>query len=479
MAGTDAKDLQGQRRAISPGVDQSTGGRLRGLSGTLEGCACCRSCGCIFLSQPVFLVGKTTIQRRLFAMEQRILIVAAKRTPFGRFRGSLSRETPVSLAVSAGRAVLAEVGARRIEQCVLGNVLSAGYGMNIARQVALQCGLPENSTAMTVNMMCGSGLQSIQLAVQSIRSGQASAVLAGGVESMSRSALLVARPGKGQQPDFSDCRDSMVTDGLTDCGIGLHMGQTAELLAAECRISRESQDLWALRSQRLAGQASAAGIFQAELTEACGLSSDEHPRPHLTLGDLTGLAPVFESTGTVTAGNSSGLNDGAAMLLLASEEAVRRNDWPVLCEWVDGVSVGCNPRQMGLGPVYATEQLLQRTGTSLDDVDQLEINEAFAAQTLACVQRLGLRWTAEAEAEPAESGFVGTASGQRLRLNPYGGAIAIGHPLAASGARLMVHLAHQIHAGNSRRAVAALCVGGGMGIAGMLLEFSGRDPWVV
>ena len=242
-------------------------------------------------------------------------------------------------------------------------------------------------------------------------------VVAGGVESMSRSALLVARPGKGQQPDFSDCRDSMVTDGLTDCGIGLHMGQTAELLASEFRISRESQDLWALRSQRLAGQASTAGIFQAELAEACGLSSDEHPRPHLTLGDLTGLAPVFESTGTVTAGNSSGLNDGAAMLLLASEEAVRRNDWPVLCEWVDGVSVGCNPRQMGLGPVYATEQLLQRTGTSLDDVDQLEINEAFAAQTLACVQRLGLRWTAEAEAEPAESGFVGTADRKSTRLN--------------------------------------------------------------
>lgn len=396
-------------------------------------------------------------------MDRRILIVAARRTPFGRFRGALSRESPTALAVAAAKAVLSETGAGRVDQCILGNVLSAGHGMNIARQAGLQSGLRETAHAMTINMMCGSGLQAVQLAAQAVRCGQATAVLAGGVESMSRSAMLLPRPGKGQQPDLSVLRDSMVTDGLTDGDIAMHMGQTAELLASELHISRARQDQWALRSQRLAGVAAAAQVFEAELVPVAGLVADEHPRPNLTEADLTALAPVFDTSGTVTAGNSSGLNDGAALLLLADEETVRRNDWPVLCEWVDSVVVGCSPRQMGLGPVYALERLLRQRGLQLEDLDQLEINEAFAAQTLACLERLGLRW----------DGAEVTCRGRSLLLNPHGGAIALGHPLAASGARLLVHLAHRIHQGHIRQAAAALCVGGGMGTAGLLAAAHG------
>lgn len=359
--------------------------------------------------------------------------------------------------------MLSETGAVRVDQCILGNVLSAGHGMNIARQAGLQSGLRETAHAMTINMMCGSGLQAVQLAAQAVRCGQATAVLAGGVESMSRSAMLLPRPGKGQQPDLSVLRDSMVTDGLTDGDIAMHMGQTAELLASELHISRARQDQWALRSQRLAGVAAAAQVFEAELVPVAGLVADEHPRPNLTEADLTALAPVFDTSGTVTAGNSSGLNDGAALLLLADEETVRRNDWPVLCEWVDSVVVGCSPRQMGLGPVYALERLLRQRGLQLEDLDQLEINEAFAAQTLACLDRLGLRW----------DGAEVTCRGRSLLLNPHGGAIALGHPLAASGARLLVHLAHRIHQGHIRQAAAALCVGGGMGTAGLLAAAHG------
>jgi acetyl-CoA acetyltransferase family protein len=252
------------------------------------------------------------------------------------------------------------------------------------------------------------------------------------------------------------------------------MGQTAELLASEFRISRDRQDAWALRSQRLAGAAAAATVFAAELVPVAGVVADEHLRPHLTTADLTALAPVFDNAGTVTAGNSSGLNDGAALLLLADEDTVRKNDWPVLCEWVDSVVVGCNPRQMGLGPVHAIEHLLRQTGLQLEDLDQLEINEAFAAQTLACVERLGLQWTGLSAEDSAGLAAPDVSfRGHRLLLNPHGGAIALGHPLAASGARLLVHLAHRIHGGHVRRAAAALCVGGGMGTAGLLAAAHG------
>lgn len=396
-------------------------------------------------------------------MHKRILIANARRTPFGKFRGSLAGVSPQALAATASVAALDGLHAGCVTQMFLGNVLSGGHGMNVARQAALSCGLAEDSTATTVNMMCGSGLQAAILAAQAIQCDAARAVLAGGVESMSQSSLLISRPGRGQQPELASLRDSMQTDGLRDCHIDQHMGDTAERLAREFGISRGEQDAWAVRSQMLYERALQAGRFQNELCAAGPVLRDEHPRPEVTSTDLRGLTPVFDPSGTVTAGNSSGINDGAAMLVLADEDTVRRNNWPVLCEWVQGVSVGCDPLRMGLGPVHAIRRLLEATRQTLADVDLLEINEAFAVQTLACLRALGLKSSAATDSE--ELALFGT---HLLKLNPDGGAIAIGHPLGASGARLLTHAAWRIRNAESQRAVVALCIGGGMGIAAMI-----------
>ena len=398
-------------------------------------------------------------------MTNRIFIAAARRTAFGRFRGGLSEYSPQALATAAAKAALTGLAPEHVTHVVLGNVLGAGHGMNPARQVGLQSGLAESSTAMTINMMCGSGLQAAVLAAQVIRSGEAGAVLAGGAESMSRSAFLLPRPGRGQQPDLTLLRDSMLTDGLRDCQIDQHMGETAERLQREFQISRAEQDAWAERSQVLCARATHAGRFSDELCDVAGVVADEHPRPELTRDDLSALAPVFDPAGTVTAGNSSGINDGAAMLVLADEATVKANQWPVLCEWVHGVSVGCDPQRMGLGPVHAVRRLLQVTGRRLEDVDCLELNEAFAVQTLACLRELGL--DSSISGAPIETVATGPG-GRRLALNPDGGAIALGHPLGASGARLLTHAAWRIRRGESGRVVVALCIGGGMGIAAML-----------
>jgi len=395
--------------------------------------------------------------------QQRVLIVAARRTPFGRFRGRLSSLSPVSLVTAAAGAACAGLDRGLISHVILGQVLAAGHGMNVARQSALALGFKESSTAMTVNMMCGSGLKALALGVQAIRAGETRAVLAGGVESMSQSPLLVQRPGRGQQPDVGQMRDSMVTDGLRDVWIDEHMGDTAERLSREFGITRAEQDAWALRSQSGYAAAQAAGNFSDELVSVGEQVADEHPRPEVTLGELAGLRPVFAEDGTVTAGNSSGINDGAAMVVLAEESLVREQGWPVLCEWVGMEEVGCDPQRMGLGPVHALRGLLERHRLKLDDLDQLEINEAFASQVLACVRHLGLDAAA----------FPGEINRKRPAVNPHGGAIAVGHPLSASGARLAVHLAWQIANGRARTAACALCIGGGMGIAALLRAADG------
>ncbi len=401
-------------------------------------------------------------------MSQRILIVAARRTPFGRFRGRLAAHSPVSLATAVADAVCSDavssdVDRSQISQLILGQVLAAGHGMNTARQVALSSGLAETSTAVTLNMMCGSGLKALALAAQAIHAGEARAVLAGGVESMSQSPLLVQRPGRGQQPDVTQLRDSMVTDGLRDVRIDQHMGETAERLAREFSISRAEQDAWALHSQTSFAAAQAAGYFSDELVPLGELTGDEHPRPEVTAEELAGLKPVFADDGTVTAGNSSGINDGAALVVLAEESLVRERGWPVLCEWVGVAETGCDPQRMGLGPVHALRRLLQKHQLSLHDIDQLEINEAFAAQVLACLQEL-----------QRESDTRGDwSAGLKRTVNPHGGAIAVGHPLSASGARLAVHLAWQIARGRVRTAACALCIGGGMGIAALLRAADG------
>ena len=397
---------------------------------------------------------------------KRIVIVAAKRTPFGRFRGALAELSPVDLAVVAGHAALAGIDHTLIDQVILGNVLAAGHGMNVARQVAIRLGLPVETSASTVNMMCGSGMQSALMAVSAIRAGEARAVLAGGTESMSQSHLLVARPGKGQQPDFAASVDSMQRDGLIDSFDNRHMGEQAEELATAFDISRETQDAFAARSQHLFGAALSRGDFVDEVVATGKLTADQHPRPDVTTAELALLQPVFQKPevhGTVTAGNASGINDGAAVVLLAEQEFAASHGWPILAEWIDGVVVGCEPARMGLGPVHAITSLMQRTKRDWPSIDTLEINEAFAAQTLACLKALDL--TLDVSAEPT---FAETLDGHRIEFNREGGAIAIGHPLAASGARLLTHLAWNIAHGKSRSAIGALCIGGGMGIAALL-----------
>ena len=397
---------------------------------------------------------------------KRIVIVAAKRTPFGRFRGGLSEFSPVDLAVLAGDAALADIDRTLIDQVILGNVLAAGHGMNIARQVAIKLGLPVETSALTVNLMCGSGMQSALMAVSAIRAGEASAILAGGTESMSQSRLLVARPGKGQQPDFSATVDSMQRDGLLDSFSNRHMGEQAEELAAIFNISRETQDAFAARSQHLFGAALARGDFADEIVAVGKLTTDQHPRPDVTPGELALLPPVFqthERNGTVTAGNASGINDGAAVMLLADQEFAESHGWPILAEWIDGVVIGCDPARMGLGPVHAIKTLMQRVKRDWTSLDTLEINEAVAAQALACLKTFNLAL----DVSTAET-TVRMTDGHLIQFNREGGAIAIGHPLAASGARLLTHLAWSIARGQSRSAIGALCIGGGMGIAAWL-----------
>ena len=395
-----------------------------------------------------------------------IVIVAAKRTPFGRFRGALAELSPVELAVVAGNAALAGIDCTLIDQVILGNVLAAGHGMNVARQVAIKLGLPVETPALTVNMMCGSGMQSALMAVSAIRAGEAKAVLVGGTESMSQSSLLMRRPAKGQQPDAAMAVDSMQRDGLVDSFNNRHMGEQAEELATEFHISRKTQDAFAARSQHLFGAALSRGDFADEVVTAGKLTADQHPRPDVTAAELALLQPVFqkpEGNGTVTAGNASGINDGAAVLLLAEQEFAESNGWPILAEWIDGVVVGCDPARMGLGPVPAITTLMQRTTRNWASIDTLEINEAFAAQALACLKALNLSLDVS-----AEQTFAKTVDGHRIAFNREGGAIAIGHPLAASGARLLTHLAWNIARGKSRSAIGGLCIGGGMGIAALL-----------
>jgi acetyl-CoA C-acetyltransferase len=379
-----------------------------------------------------------------------VVIVGAKRTPVGRFLGGLAEFSAADLAVAAGEAALGELDRRLVDQVIVGNVLSAGLGMNVARQVGLRLGLPLETPAFTVNMMCGSGLKAIQLGASAIRAGEAEVVLCGGTESMSNSPYLAPKARSGQKFGDGTLVDSILKDGLVDAGSGRHMGLTAEALAAKYAISRREQDEFARLSQMRAGEALTSGRLATEVVAMGRVERDEHPRPETTVEKLQTLKPAFDPQGTVTAGNASGVNDGAALVVLADAEVARRNNWPVLARWGHSVTVGCEPEWMGLGPVHALRRLFAFTRTQLELFDAVEINEAFAAQTLACLKELSL---------PAE------------RINACGGAIAIGHPIGASGARLVVHLAHEIAAGRAQRALAALCVGGGMGIAASLSAF--------
>jgi acetyl-CoA C-acetyltransferase len=376
-----------------------------------------------------------------------IVIVAAKRTVQGRFLGALKERSAADLGVAAGSAALAQLPPEAtaiIDQAIIGNVLGAGLGMNVARQIALRCGLPERVPAYTVNMMCASGMQAVMLAAIAIRAGEARAILCGGTESMSNAPQLLQRVPEVRRIGADGRADALQHDGLIDPLLGEHMGVTAERLAQRYRLDRGMQDALAQESHQRYAEAQRAGRFMAELVTLPGLDHDEHPRPGLTREQLGSLKPAFAAAGTITAGNASGINDGAALLVVASAAIAQRHGWPVMARLVAWTSVGCDPATMGLGPVHALKELTGRFGVDPDACDHIELNEAFAAQALACIGELGL---------------------PRDRVNPDGGAIALGHPIGASGARLLVHLACRTASGASRRSLASLCVGGGMGHA--------------
>ena len=376
-----------------------------------------------------------------------ICIVAAKRTPIGRFLGALKDQSAVDLACVAGAAALQGLDSALIDQVIVGNVVGSGLGMNVARQVGVRLSLPFSVPAYSVNMMCASGMQAVLLAAQAIKAGDARVVLCGGTESMSNAPYLLPRARSGLKFGDASLVDALLKDGLLDAFDHRHMAFTAESLAVKYGITRAEQDEFSLRSQQRYEAARVAGRFVEELVAFDKLDRDEHARAETTLAGLAGLKPAFDPQGSVTAGNASGINDGAAMLVVAERDVARQNGWPVLAVLEGGATCGCDPKLMGLGPVHAIRKLVERDGLDLGSLDTIEINEAFAAQTLACVRELSL---------------------DESRLNPDGGAIAMGHPIGASGARLIVHLAHKLSRGDGARALASLCVGGGQGATVLL-----------
>jgi acetyl-CoA C-acetyltransferase len=374
----------------------------------------------------------------------RICIVAAKRTPQGRFLGALAKRSAAELGIAAGRAALHGIDPAAIDQVIVGCVLQAGLGMNVARQIGVGLGLPIDRPAFTVNMMCASGLQAVSLAAQSIKAGDARAVLCGGTESMSNAPYLLERARAGYKLGDGTLVDALLRDGLVDAFDREHMALSAERLAGRFNITRPQQDAFALRSQQRAAAASGGGVFRDEIVELDELKADEHPRGDTTLDKLASLKPAFSKDGSITAGNASGINDGAAMLVVCDEGYAKQRGWRPLAFIGGWSAVGCDPKVMGLGPVHATRKLCASCAGQPNDFDTVEINEAFAAQALACVSELQL---------------------DEARVNPHGGAIALGHPIGASGARLVTHLAHRVSRGEVKRGLATLCVGGGMGVA--------------
>jgi acetyl-CoA C-acetyltransferase len=383
-------------------------------------------------------------------------IISACRTPIGKFRGALSSLPVTELGAIAVREAVVRASAKPadVDEVILGNVLSAGIGQAPARQAALQAGLPPTVAALTVNKVCGSGLKAVMLAAQGIRCGDTELVIAGGMESMSRAGWVLPR----ETPAIGDRQliDSMMHDGLTCPFTSDSMGRIADALAERAGISRDEQDQFALNSHRRAVAAGEAGAFNAEIvpitikrgSDSTLVSQDEGPRRDTSLERLAKLTPAFGTSGTVTAGNSSIISDGAAALVVGSESILKRLNKHPLARIVASATSGGEPRDLFTTPVEAIRRVLAKARRSLDEIDLFEINEAFAVQMLACMRELGL---------PHD------------RVNIHGGAIAIGHPIGASGARVLVTLLHALERRGGRLGIAALCLGGGNGVA-MLVE---------
>ncbi|MBV8990864.1 MAG: acetyl-CoA C-acetyltransferase [Solirubrobacterales bacterium] len=386
------------------------------------------------------------------------VIVGALRTPVGTFGGQFKDVSATDLGAHAIRAVLERTGVsgEDVNEVVLGCVLQAGLGQNPARQAAFGADIPKEVPATTINMLCGSGLKSVAIASQMIRAGDAEVIVAGGMENMSRAPYLLPSARFGARMGNAELVDSMLTDGLIDAFNDIHMGITAENLADQYGISREQQDEFAAGSHQKAEAAIHDGLFKSEIVpievpakkETRLVETDEHPRPGTTAEGLGHLRAAFrKEDGTVTAGNASGVNDGAAAVLVMSARQAKERGLESFGTVESYASVGVEPKIMGIGPVPAMRKALANAGLDLKDVDLIELNEAFAAQSLAVIKELGL--------EPT-------------RINRHGGAIALGHPIGASGGRILVTLLHEMKRSDIHRGIAALCVGGGQGQAAII-----------
>lgn len=386
---------------------------------------------------------------------QDVVIIDAARTAIGRFGGSLAGipATDLGARLIAALVARAQLPAEQVDLVLMGQVLSAGAGQNPARQAAIRAGLAQSTPALTVSHVCGSGLSAVIMAMQAIRAGDAELVVAGGMENMSAAPHALPNSRDGQKMGPWSLVDTMIVDGLWDAFNGYHMGQTAENLAVKYGISREAQDAFAARSQNRAEAAIDAGRFASQIVPltlpakkgaTVEFAVDEFVRRGVSAESLAGLKPAFSKTGTVTAANASGLNDGAAAVIVASAAKAKALGLPVLATIRGGGWSGVDPAIMGIGPVTATRRALGRAGWTLADLDLIEANEAFAAQALAVGQELG--W-------------------DDAKVNVNGGAIALGHPIGASGARVLVTLLHELKARGAARGLATLCIGGGQGVA--------------
>lgn len=384
-----------------------------------------------------------------------VVIVAAVRTPIGSFGGSLKDISTVDLGSLVIKNAIERAGLEpeQVDEVIMGNVLGAGLGQNVARQMSVHAGVPVTVPAFTINKVCGSGLKAVQLAVQAVLCGDAEVVVAGGAENMSQAPYILPNQRWGSRMGNATVVDTMLRDGLTDGFEDYHMGITAENVAEQYGITREDQDNFALQSQKRAVAAVEAGRFKEEIIpveipqrrgEPLVFDTDEFPRKDVSLEGLSKLRPAFQKDGSVTAGNSSGINDGAAAVVVMSAEKAKELGVPVLATIKSYASAGLDPKVMGCGPIYASRKALEKAGLTVADLDLVESNEAFAAQACAVAKELNL---------------------DLEKVNVNGGAISLGHPIGASGCRILVTLLHEMQKRDAKRGLATLCIGGGMGTA--------------
>ena len=385
---------------------------------------------------------------------RKVVIAGACRTAIGKLGGALANTPVVDLGTIVIKEALNRAGVKpeQVDQVYMGCVLQAGSGQNVARQASVNAGLPVEVPAVTVNVLCGSGLDSVNEAARMIETGDADVVVAGGMESMSTAPYLVPHARFGYRMGDATLVDSMICDGLTDAFNNYHMGITAENVAEQWHITREQVDEFSVNSQKKACAAIDSGAFKEEIVpvsvklkkETILFDKDEGPRPGTTLEGLAKLRPAFKKDGIVTAGNASGINDGAAAVVLMSEEKAKELGVKPMATWIAGALAGVDPSIMGIGPIYATRKVMAKTGMKIDDFDLIEANEAFASQSLAVIHDLGI---------------------DTSKLNVNGGAVALGHPIGCSGARILVTLLYAMKHRGAKKGLATLCVGGGMGCA--------------